>query len=1004
MRRTYREKLNSLARVLLPLLLLVLAAATASDGVTAALALEQPVCCGMEEHIHTEECYFDHILTCGKRAHIHSGDCYLVLLEENNINWLIAEVGRDEGKSLTGVIESTVAKGLALLSEETEDGAADEAVALTALDSDRIKALNTALKAEGVLTAVVLNEGLNTAALAREEPTAGSSAMPMGGEWGDVGATEPTLPAAAEPVALRGEARAASLTLTYDLNWSSVSRKLSNYSYYGASYTQPTVEGGTSDTLTSGATATIRSPSATEVTVDFPLSSNSSIRPGVACFRGWQTSSGVLLSPDSVYTYDQLAGYADRSGTVALTAQWDWVEKASAVNFFVKYDSTTGGSTNPGRYTPVLFVCEFKNPGDYKLPFNNTNFGNVGDRNGDGTTDEYDIDIAIREAAEKGDLSSFPTDEYVFRLLKNYTSDKGNNTYLTVDGKAVDPNDLDEHGYTILWDNLAYTSDENYHIDGILVRKIGSIRVTKTFSGNAAAIEAVKQGGYTIIAESEKGKTLTLEMTPYTATSAPYGYTEHDAATDTYVWEIPDVVYGEKWTLHEDGYTCVIDGSTVTPYMEYTIRDPLGGQGAHEANKSSVTVTGQTYDQTISADQKLTVSFTNTYPGTDSLTLRKVDSSTGQALTGAAFTLSQNGTPLHFSGSDGEYTVDPSGALTELSSANGMLTIRELDFTQGSITVSETTIPAGYTPAGAVTLARDKNGDTVLSGTPPSGVTMANGILTIGNTPETETVRVAKQWSNASDARTVRVSLLANGSSPTSSFTNLTGSFAVELSADNSYTYTWTGLPAYANGRPVSYTVKEDRIGDERANADGSFDNWLVTYADATVTGGTGEKILTLTVTNTKKAGNALTVRKTDTTRMPLSGATFRLELLDERGQVSSDFTAEDTTGTDGLLTFNGLPFGSYQMTETKPPTGYEGAGTIRFTVNADKTITLTSGEGASVDGLTITVVNRSAQPLPSTGGAGAERYVRGGLALMLAAGTLLLRRTTQRREEDVSS
>jgi len=62
-----------------------------SLGITelSALALEQEARCGQAEHVHTEACYYRDMLICGKKAHSHSQNCYLVLLSDNDINWLL---------------------------------------------------------------------------------------------------------------------------------------------------------------------------------------------------------------------------------------------------------------------------------------------------------------------------------------------------------------------------------------------------------------------------------------------------------------------------------------------------------------------------------------------------------------------------------------------------------------------------------------------------------------------------------------------------------------------------------------------------------------------------------------------------------------------------------------------------------------------------------------------------------------------------------------------------
>ena len=90
----------------------VLVALTTTLNVQAAVlssvALEQQVRCGLEEHIHTQECYLDELLVCTKKAHTHSENCYLLLLGENNVNALLGSIETAEDNSLDTLIADVV--------------------------------------------------------------------------------------------------------------------------------------------------------------------------------------------------------------------------------------------------------------------------------------------------------------------------------------------------------------------------------------------------------------------------------------------------------------------------------------------------------------------------------------------------------------------------------------------------------------------------------------------------------------------------------------------------------------------------------------------------------------------------------------------------------------------------------------------------------------------------------------------------------------------------------
>ena len=65
-------------------------------------------------------------------------------------------------------------------------------------------------------------------------------------------------------------------------------------------------------------------------------------------------------------------------------------------------------------------------------------------------------------------------------------------------------------------------------------------------------------------------------------------------------------------------------------------------------------------------------------------------------------------------------------------------------------------------------------------------------------------------------------------------------------------------------------------------------------------------------------------VDKNDNTKV-IEGARFKLEKLDQNGNVDSTYTPQElTTGEDGKIKFDGLEVGKYRVTETKAPEGYE--------------------------------------------------------------------------------
>ena len=105
--------------------LTLLSAVGARSSFSSTLALEQAPRCGMEEHVHTAECYVGDILVCGEKMHTHSENCYLVLLKDNNVNALLSKVEATADNSLESLIRSTVIQSV-VLSQKTQISADGE--------------------------------------------------------------------------------------------------------------------------------------------------------------------------------------------------------------------------------------------------------------------------------------------------------------------------------------------------------------------------------------------------------------------------------------------------------------------------------------------------------------------------------------------------------------------------------------------------------------------------------------------------------------------------------------------------------------------------------------------------------------------------------------------------------------------------------------------------------------------------------------------------------------
>lgn len=158
-----------------------------------------------------------------------------------------------------------------------------------------------------------------------------------------------------------------------------------------------------------------------------------------------------------------------------------------------------------------------------------------------------------------------------------------------------------------------------------------------------------------------------------------------------------------------------------------------------------------------------------------------------------------------------------------------------------------------------------------------------------------------------------------------------------------------------------------------------------------------------------------LTVTKTDPENAPLDGAEFKLEKFEasETGSdtyngVKGNWVEVKTIGLEAGHTFEfkGLDDGSYRLTETKAPDGYNKlADPIYFEIDATHTVTETEVTvdeiGTDDDKIVIvnkkvsaTIQNFSGPELPETGGIGTTIfYIAGGIIVLFAVVMLVAKR-----------
>jgi len=834
------------------------------------------------------------------------------------------------------------------------------------------------------------------------------------------------------------------MQISYDVNFPT---SASGYASAVTMPAAPTLTDGGPDTVAEGGSTLIRNVSDREVLAN---TNHGAGFKYVFYFEGWQTADGTLIQPDANLSWVILQQYADTDGNVQLTGKWSH-GPAYVANFCIRYDSVTGsGDNTTGKYTPSLWTSYVGGTIDTSFTINESTDDKI----------SYENDQTIRAMyGEEPDvmwLYSFPSDTYIFEQLKNYTDN------LTVDGENVKANELNSDHYAIRWYTVKYVTSgghDGWHIDGKLVKREGHIKVTKTFGGDTAAIEAAKEN-FSITAQvvDEDGNLIT-------GTDARTEILTLDQATladGVYTWTIENVGLGEYWKISEDPVEVVeVDDVVYTFYAEYSVYDTDGEKSAIAEYGTDASAIGKTFALDEDPDQGLMVDFKNYYYPTGSILIKKEDADTGEPIGGAVFELWQylngaNNPPARLSfdydADTGLYerNEDNAGAVTQITTASdgfSIISTTGFSYDAGDVIVKEVEAPSGYDAAPSVVLTQTGTGDDAvvsiskmyfedeqLDGSITLDYVDAAEYADYAEVPENSvmvvkdrttyytSVTAIKEWDATKQASSVEVVLQANGQNAASVFPGMTN-VQVVLNADNGWTHTWSDLPAYANGEVVEWSLKEVKVGDEATMADGvTFANWIASYDPPVKTDEDGDghpENWSITVQNTVRR-QVLYLTKTDMDGAAVADATFTFqEVVLQDGQwVTTGVLREKTTGANGTIIFDNLVYDAYYLlTESGVPSGYyAGTESVVLSINGAgvvRQVTIENGQAVVADlndpyisytnPYNILVKNLGGVVLPETGGIGTTIYMQAGLLLILAAMALLLYRKLHRREDDPS-
>ena len=370
--------------------------------------------------------------------------------------------------------------------------------------------------------------------------------------------------------------------------------------------------------------------------------------------------------------------------------------------------------------------------------------------------------------------------------------------------------------------------------------------------------------------------------------------------TDDYQQPLAGVVFG-LFPVDANGATASTPAFTATtgddgraqftnvPWAKYVLRELSGKDGyvKAEGDLKTFELGGPSFDAGTVVNERI--------DGT--VSVKKVDE-TGDALAGATF---------------GLFPVDASGVaasvpvMSATSGSDGVATFTNVHW--GVYRVKETSAPEGYTLSDtALTVTVDAQHLTVAAGT-------------VTDRPITGTVILTKTSDDGTPLADVEFALYPVTKGPDGSTTVADVPAMWALSDAN-------GRVSFDSVRYGMYELRETKGLPGYLTMEKPL-GVVVTADGATIDLGQ--------VVNTAERG-AIRLLKTDAkTGDPLAGATFAIYRVEEDGTVAEEPSDTQVSGADGIVSFENLTVGDYEIRETNAPTGWlVSTDTISAKVSAD--------------------------------------------------------------------
>ena len=370
--------------------------------------------------------------------------------------------------------------------------------------------------------------------------------------------------------------------------------------------------------------------------------------------------------------------------------------------------------------------------------------------------------------------------------------------------------------------------------------------------------------------------------------------------TDDYQQPLAGVAFG-LFPVDANGATASTPAFTATtgddgraqftnvPWTKYVLRELSGKDGylKAEGDLKTFELGGPSFDAGTVVNERI--------DGT--VSVKKVDE-TGDALAGATF---------------GLFPVDASGVaasvpvMSATSGSDGIATFTNVHW--GVYQVKETSAPEGYTLSDtALTVTVDAQHLTVAAGT-------------VTDRPITGTVILTKTSDDGTPLAGVEFALYPVTKGPDGSTTVADVPAMRALSDAN-------GRVSFDSVRYGMYELRETKGLPGYLTMEKPL-GVVVTADGATIDLGQ--------VVNTAERG-AIRLLKTDAkTGDPLAGATFAIYRVEEDGTVAEEPSDTQVSGADGIVSFENLTVGDYEIRETHAPTGWlVSTDTISAKVSAD--------------------------------------------------------------------